>query len=63
MNFQTIWIPLGFLAKFCQKKAGLEKHSYLKYALEGKRCKKTLKATFFLRSRKGTILFMNTFDI
>ena len=29
MNFQTIWIPKGILAKFCQKKAGLGKNSYL----------------------------------
>ena len=34
MNFQTIWIPKGILANFCQKKTGLEKHSYLKYALD-----------------------------
>ena len=34
MNFQTIWIPKGILAKKNQKKAGLGKHSYLKYALD-----------------------------
>ena len=33
MNFQTIKIPKGFWQKFCQKKGGLGKHSYLKYAL------------------------------
>ena len=33
MNFQTIWIPKGILAKFLSEKAGLWKHSYLKYAL------------------------------
>ena len=34
MNFQTIWIPKGILAKLFSKKAGLGKHSYLKYALD-----------------------------
>ena len=33
MNFQTNWIPKGILAKFLSEKAGLEKNSYLKYAL------------------------------
>ena len=33
MNFQTIWILKGILAKFMSEKAGLEKHCYLKYAL------------------------------
>ena len=33
MNFQTIWIPKGIWAKFLTEKAGLGKHSYLKYAL------------------------------
>ena len=33
MNFLTIWIPKGILAKLLSEKAGLEKHSCLKYAL------------------------------
>ena len=33
MNFQTIWIPKGILAKFLSEKGGPGKHSYLKYAL------------------------------
>ena len=35
MNFQTIWIPKGILGIFLSEKAGLGKHSYLKYALVG----------------------------
>ena len=34
MNFQTIWIPKGILAKILSEKAGLRQHSYLKYALD-----------------------------
>ena len=34
MNFQTISIPKGILATFLSEKAGLGKHSYLKYALD-----------------------------
>ena len=33
MNFQQFGFPKGFWQIFCQKKAGLGKHSYLKYAL------------------------------
>ena len=33
MNFQTIWIPKVIWAKILSEKAGLDKHSYLKYAL------------------------------
>ena len=33
MNFQRIWISKGILAKNLSEKAGLGKHSYLKYAL------------------------------
>ena len=33
MNFQKFGLPKGFWQNFCQKKAGLGKHSYLKYAL------------------------------
>ena len=32
MNFQTIWIPKGIMAKFLSEKSW-SKHSYLKYAL------------------------------
>ena len=35
LNFQTIWIPKGILAKnLSEKKAVLGKHSYLNYDLE-----------------------------
>ena len=33
MNFQTIWIPKGILAKILSEKSWFWKHSYLKYAL------------------------------
>ena len=65
MNFQSIWIPKGFWQKFCQKKAGLGKHSYLKYALTGS--KENKKVVFQnksnIRMYTDTILYPDILEL